>query len=214
MNETFDDLYEIDPATSILRQKRLLVLKGYDAEYIRTRYDRYPLLRKMNHDRADLLLSEWRRTFTIPLSAVLDFGCGNGSFLEDLEVPEKWGHDICQYPTHVPMTDDRFKQVDAVTFFDSLEHVKEAPEVIGKLNCRLVMISLPWCHYSSLGSDWFMAWKHRRYGEHLWHFDAVTLTVLMASHGFRLSFIGNPEDQIRTPDTIYPNILTATFVRK
>ncbi len=74
-------------------------------------------------------------------------------------------------------------------------------------------MSVPWCHYPTVW-EWFGAWKHRRPGEHLWHWSERTLPALFGVVGYRLVLHGCPEDAIRRPDDpTEPNVLTALFVR-
>ena len=108
----------------------------------------------------------------------------------------------------------RAEEWDVVTFFDSLEHVHQINEVIGGLRTKWVMISLPWCHARALGAAWFAGWKHRKPEEHKWHFDAIGLTRFMARHQYQCLFMGNPEDEIRTPGDELPNILTGVFEKR
>lgn len=107
---------------------------------------------------------------------------------------------------------------DVVTFYDSLEHVPDFMRILRMINARYVVISLPWCHANSLGATWFTGWKHRKPGEHLWHFDAAALCGVMGSLGWRAVTVGNPEDRIRKPAAPEigggaPNILTGIFER-
>ncbi len=110
---------------------------------------------------------------------------------------------------------------DIVTFYDSLEHVPDFMRVLRMINARHVVISLPWCHANTLGVEWFTGWKHRKPGEHLWHFDAASLCGVMGSLGWRAVTVGNPEDRIRKPAAPaigggyggVPNILTGIFER-
>ena len=104
------------------------------------------------------------------------------------------------------MTDECY---DVITFFDSLEHFEDI-EFVKDLKCRVVCISVPYCHNKS--DEWFENWKHRRPNEHLWHFDKDSLVKFMERMGFVLCSYSNLEDTIRkNPDQEEPNILTCIF---
>jgi hypothetical protein len=98
------------------------------------------------------------------------------------------------------------KHWPVLTFFDSLEHFDKLPE----FEAWGVIVSVPWYH-PALGAEWFYRWKHRRPGEHLWHFTPETLANAMAINGLRPVFIGSPEDAVRKNDGDWPNILTMVF---
>lgn len=94
-------------------------------------------------------------------------------------------------------------------FFDVLEHLENI-EIVKDLKCKYIFISLPWCHFLSV--DWFMNWKHRRFDEHLWHFNDRSLDKFMNRMGFtRITNTSNIEDLIRKTSSEYPNILTCVY---
>lgn len=216
----FNEQYIIDEATGAVRQRDLTVTQVYNPEYVSSRYNMYPREGHMSELRAIGVISLFRGVFGKKLGSVMDFGCGNGSFLRScvaMDGVEAYGYDISEYPitgVGVDRTRDIKMPVNCVTFFDSLEHLVSPDEVLDQLNCQFIFISLPWCHFADLGPDWFMSWKHRRPGEHLWHFSPCSISKLMHRHGFKLIQLGNREDEIRRSDSIYPNILTASFAKK
>jgi len=100
------------------------------------------------------------------------------------------------------------KEWDVVTFFDSLEHFVDLP----KIHAKFVVVSVPW--YDGMADEkWFAEWKHRRPGEHLWHFNSLSLSLVFQRMGMREVYCGNPEDEIRKGDGTRPNILTMVFAR-
>jgi SAM-dependent methyltransferase len=213
----FDRLYKFDEETGALRQKDLTVECVYDEEYVRSRYDSYSTTPDISYLRANLT-----EVFCpIEDGRVLDFGCGNGSYLYEMEMRgwECYGMDISGYPFDetdvVEIAPNPGIEVDVVTFFDSLEHLPRPQAVLANLNCRYVVISLPWLSSEGMGPHEFMKsfmkWKHRRYGEHLWHFTPASLAKMMENAGFGYVYHGNFEDRIRKGDGVHPNILTAIF---
>lgn len=211
------DGYILDGATGAIRQKALIPTIVYDANYV-SKYNKLPV-KAMSLLRWDVV-----KRALVPLdihrAEVLDFGCGNGAFVHEVQEhgAHAYGHDIADFPLpdSIPKLDVqtlRQQDFDLVTFFDSLEHTEDPLGTLKALNTTAVAISLPWCHAHTLGDEWFTRWKHRKPGEHLWHFDAASLCRLAELAGFRPMFIGNPEDSIRQPVEKLPNILTGVFYR-
>lgn len=60
-----------------------------------------------------------------------------------------------------------------------------------------------------------MRWKHRRPGEHLWHWSRDGLDFFMGRLGYRPLMHSNFEDEFRPyPEQSKPNILTAVYRAK
>jgi len=185
---------------------------SYSNEYIQERYDMYgELTTRMSYLRLGYVTGVIGR---VPVS-VLDVGFGNGSFLKLCAniLSDVNGYDISGYPipdrvTRVSSLGE--KSVEVATFFDSLEHFDNIDD-ISQLNCRYIVVSVPWCHY--LSDQWFQAWKHRRPDEHLHHFNPKSLQAFMLKHGYEQINYCSIEDVIRKPVDSLPNILTAAFRR-
>jgi hypothetical protein len=150
--------------------------------------------------------------------SILDIGYGNCSFLNSAKtiIPNCYGYDISDYPISEGITraENMFdKHYDVICFFDSLEHFDDI-NIIDKLDCDYIFISLPWCHYFS--DDWFLNWYHRKPNEHLWHFNKDSLIRFFEINGFENIYTGNFEDAIRQNNTIreYPNILSCIFKKR
>lgn len=148
-------------------------------------------------------------------NSILDIGYGNCSFLNSAKtiIPNCYGYDISDYPVdeNITRVNTIFeKHYDVICFFDSLEHFEDI-NIIDKLDCDYIFISLPWCHYFS--DDWFENWYHRRPNEHLWHFDKNALIQFFKDNNFESVYIGNVEDSIRknVNSKEYPNILSGIF---
>lgn len=148
-------------------------------------------------------------------NSILDVGYGNGAFLNAAKniIPKCSGFDISGFPLpHDIVVENSIyeKHFDVICFFDSLEHFDDI-NIIDKLKCEYVFISVPWCH--NLSDEWFLNWYHRRPNEHLWHFNDISLVNFFKENGFECVYKSNFEDTIRKNSTCngYPNILSAVF---
>lgn len=151
--------------------------------------------------------------------SLLDFGCGTGRFASAADDSwDAYGYDLVQ-PVNKDVTfvteAEAFRSAwDVVTFFDSLEHLADPATTIRRLGASVVMVSVPWCHRPQ-DAEWFMAWKHRRPGVHLWHWNHNTLNRLFARCGYRLLMMSSFEDAYRPhPEQPEPNILSAIFQKR
>jgi len=200
--------YEIDE-NGVIRQIRITVRK-YDTNYIDERYNSYgELTNYMGHLRFGYIVGSIGH---VPES-ILDVGYGNGSFLKTCSklVDKCYGNDISGYPIPVGCTfveDITKDKYEVVTFFDSLEHFENL-DFVSKLQCKYLVISLPWCHNKS--DSWFLQWKHRRENEHIYHFNEKSLTKFIEKFGYSLVNYCNIEDTIRSTELTDSNILTAIF---
>lgn len=205
--------YERDPISGAIVAKDRTVTMRYDHDYV-AKYEALP--------EEAMSRVRFRTLNALPFdpASICDIGCGTGAFLKYSwwRRPE-WdfaAFDVSGYPLpdYIERAEDwQTRPFDVLTFFDSLEHFPSL-DFIATIRARSVVVSLPWCHYDSLGDEWFAAWKHRKPGEHIWHFDHLTLPALFAHHGYGLVKLGNPEDEIRRGDGARPNILTAVFARR
>lgn len=183
----------------------------YSKEYVITRYvENDQLTQRMSYLRLGYI-----RGVVGDFKSILDVGIGNGAFLRAASefAETTGGSDVFENP-YLPSTSNRVTDItqdhwDVITFFDSLEHFQDL-SFVKDLQCKYMVISVPWCHYPE-NDKWFGEWKHRRPDEHLHHFDNLSLSNFMASCGFELMTYSNVEDTIRKTNCVLPNILTAVF---
>lgn len=212
MNKDFHDFYEILP-NEVIHQKTIINPKVYDEKYIET-YTAYN--DELSYLRYAFMMGVIDTQYMGKINQLLDVGYGNGSFLKVCKkvIPYCYGYDISGFP--LPEGVERVTKLtgmyDMVCFFDSLEHFDDI-EFIKDMHTKFIYISVPWCHFFNI--EWFMAWKHRKQDEHLWHFDARSLNIFMREMGYRQVITPcNVEDIIRKPvDLSYRNILTCIYER-
>jgi hypothetical protein len=198
--------YRIHNSTDALMSRDRTIHAQYDHAYV-ARYEKYP-----EQELSEIRAALFQRFFP-DADIVCDIGYGTGAFLRAVNDRSPWvhcwGYDVSPYPA------PSFVRVDpdwqrtrwpVLTFFDSLEHFDQLP----RFEADGAIVSVPWYH-PALGAEWFYNWKHRRPGEHLWHFTPETLANVMEINGLRPVFIGSPEDAVRKNDGDWPNILTMVF---
>jgi hypothetical protein len=184
----------------------------YDFNYVNIRYNTLGTKgQEMSYLRYGFITGVLQKE----INSILDFGYGNGSFLNVCKnkIERCYGTDIsgyeipqnCIFIESEKIFDYHF---DIICFFDSLEHLDDV-YFLDKLNCDYICISLPECHY--LSDEWFDKWKHKRENEHLWHFNRDSMKNFMQDQGYELITFSNIEDIIRTPIDNLTNILTGVF---
>jgi|688.fasta_scaffold76444_3 hypothetical protein len=194
----------------VIKQKNVNKIE-YNYEYSNKYNDHGEKANYLSYLRLGVLLGNINK---IP-NSILDIGYGNGAFLNASKniIKNCSGFDISGFPLPDDITIENSiyeKHFDVICFFDSLEHFDDI-NVIDKLKCDYVYISLPWCHYFS--DEWFLNWYHRKPNEHLWHFNSESLIRFFEENGYKNIYLGNVEDTIRKNSTSNenPNILSAIF---
>jgi len=206
----FKDLYEIN-SDGVIYQKDIKKLQTYDIGYIEERYDKYGIY---NDEMSFLRVGFMYGVIKDKIDKILDVGYGNGSFLKvcNLSIDNCYGNDVSGYPLpkNIKFVENILEdEYDVISFFDVLEHFEDI-EFVKDLKTKYVYLSVPWCHFFS--EEWFMGWKHRRFDEHLWHFNPVNLDNFMNRMGYELvSTHSNIEDSLRKPEFDYENILSCIY---
>lgn len=187
----------------------------YDQKYINLYYNSF---KQKTFEMSYLRLGYLLGSIKIFPQKILDYGYGNGAFLEICQSfgIESYGTDISGYPIpknchFIHKNEIEKNSFDVICFFDCLEHIEDI-EFIASLNTKYIYISLPWCHHSEFGDEWFKNWKHRKPNEHLHHFNDISLINFMKKNGYSVVIIGNPEDCIRKSN-LEKNILSGIFVK-
>lgn len=173
-------------AAGVAWQADLRVTAAYDASY----YDYYkaledtPVARKLNAGRCAMLARHAESS-----AAVLDFGAGCGTFVA---AARSWGYDAKGFDIN-PRTIEALRGVDCyaddvsafdvLTFWDSLEHLPEAGELLRKIRRgAVVLVAIPVIEDLTRIRDS----KHYKPGEHLMYFTTLGFTDWMAAYGFRI----------------------------
>lgn len=150
-----------------------------------------------------------------PISSLLDYGCGNGEFLKFAKrgIRNVYGFDISgiREIEDIEVVESPIA-ADVWTFWDVLEHIPEI-EFIEDAPCATICISLPNCVPHSI--EEFDSWHHRKPDEHLYHFNANSLTAFMQNMGWKRLAVSYHEDIIRRRETLNGNhnILSMAFTR-
>jgi len=201
--------YMIDHSTGALCSIDKSISAKYDHDYV-ARYENYPQA-ELSAIRAVIA-----SRFCDKMETVCDVGFGTGAFLSEIHdlIPSAgiYGFDVSPYapPPFVQIEPNWIdKEWSLLTFFDSLEHFQSI-SFIRSLQTKVVMVSVPWFH-PYFGEKWFNEWKHKRPGEHLWHFTPSRLAAAFANGGYKTRYIGSPEDYVRVGTGDCPNILTMVF---
>jgi hypothetical protein len=198
-------------SSGIIRQETLTVRQIYDIDYVISRYDSL-----LDHGRGLSLLRAGFILGTLGYTprTVLDIGYGNGDFLHVMQLlgSNCYGYDISKYPLPANIYPIDWKAVlnshwSLISFFDSLEHFSTL-DFLPILNTQTIVITAPWMP----DRKDFSNWKHRRPGEHIYHFMPQSLTTLMRNYGYVLIRMQSIEDMIRISEN-KPNTFTAIYRR-
>lgn len=200
------------------RQRDLTPQVTYDTAYLQQRYGDIPgRVQVLANARLHLLSAILYDRLQVTQTRILDVGCGTGAFHQIARHLgyDAWGQDPVN--TGLPwFVEDAslLPNVQVATYFDSLEHMVNPAASIRALNAEYVMISIPAC-WLPMDEDWFMQWRHRRPGEHLWHWEPSGLDKWMLLLRYRPIITGFPEDHFRpNADQRLPNIFTAIYRRE
>jgi hypothetical protein len=144
-------------------------------------------------------------------NCVLDIGIGSGEFIRKSKI-KTYGYDINPYGVEWLQERGLFvdpykeipEEIDGITLWDTLEHMKEPSTFLSALGQRTVIVSLP------IFSDLFKIRqsKHYKPGEHFYYYTAEGIRDLFRHNGFHLLEISDGETLAGRED-----ILTFVFKR-
>jgi hypothetical protein len=145
--------------------------------------DKTEIGRRLNQFRLALV-----HRYTGESDRVLDVGIGAGTFM-DLH-GNCLGFDINPYAVTLlrerglyfnPYCDDfEAANIAAVTFFDSLEHISDVGDILGRLRGQVVIVSLPIFR----DARHMQSSRHFKPDEHVWHFTRRQFEAFMLGTGF------------------------------
>jgi SAM-dependent methyltransferase len=152
----------------------------YDEDYFKKyqSYEGTDFCDELNRARVDMVKKYYQ-------GRVLDIGIGSGSFI--IAHGNCDGYDI--NPAGVNWLKERglylqpVKEVEAVTFWDSFEHIRDPNDVLQYVT-DWVFMSIPLFD----GCNHVLKSKHYRKDEHYWYFTINGLVTYMKLHGF--GFVG------------------------
>lgn len=212
-----NNMYKRFP-NGIIKQQDNKITMDYGNEYILNNYCS-PIPKETLTKMAGLRLGYLLGSIGKDIGSILDFGYGGGDFLDTCVEKglDSYGIDVPGVSLPKGCKEGSLDNYyDAICFFDSLEHMQDI-DFVKNLKCTYICIAVPWCHFCSkeeLGEEWFSQWKHRKYGEHLWHFDDISLENFLNECGFEVINKSNIEDTIRKNSGSFENILTVIARRK
>lgn len=130
---------------------------------------------------------------------VLDIGIGCGTFIKQRR--NCLGYDICKKAVRLlkklkvfysPYNEDFEKKgIEAITFFDSLEHIRNPERILNKIKGQFVFISIP----IFKDVDHLFKSKHLKKNEHRYYFTDYSIVQYMKYYGF--SLIEFADDEIK-----------------
>jgi hypothetical protein len=208
MTHLIDDLHLCERC-SLLSSDIWPDLSIYDRSY-EIKYDRYERTstgKKIQALRVECVLRHvFANAWTKPVR-LLDFGCGVGSFLKALPYDEEMkssGFDINPYTQYCDVS-VLFGHYDVVTFWDSLEHLRDPKKIIHGLSPKYLFVCTPSTddyseraiyrsrnkhaidnrHYLYGYVD-IRAWRHYMPVEHCHYFNEKSLCELIKLCGYEI----------------------------
>lgn len=131
---------------------------------------------------------------------ILDFGCGCGQFIEYRG--NAVGFDICpraienlrEKGTYLDFwnggMDDA--EIEGITMFDVLEHLRDPSLVLSQIKCRWLIISVPIFE----NKEKALASRHFKPREHFWYFSHKAIFSLLDENGFEMVDVRDDETRI------------------
>lgn len=173
---------------------------SYEADYWEkyVQYDSTKMGEALTRFRYKFVQKFWR-------GETVDIGIGAGRFVQESGGK---GFDVNKSAVKWLKNNDLFvdpykQKVDAITCWDSLEHIPEPVKLLDQVN-KWVFMAIPVFE----DANKVHKSKHFRPGEHIWYFSERGLIKWMAQHGFRLVGHSDEETKLGRED-----IMTYAFCR-
>lgn len=135
---------------------------------------------------------------------VLDFGCGCGQFIEYRG--NSLGFDICPKAISELRKKGNYldfwnggmngANIDGITMFDVLEHIRNPELALSQIKCRWLIISIPVFESKKAA----LKSKHFKPKEHFWYFSHKSIVSLLNENGFELIECRDDETRIGRPE--------------
>lgn len=121
-----------------------------------------------------------------PTAVLLDVGIGSGAFVEARNAQQSgitFGYDVNPCGVAWLLERDLYRDplagpVQAMTFWDSLEHIHDPEQILANAGTAFITIPI------FTGPDHVLRSKHFRRDEHIWYFTRAGLIGWMAALGF------------------------------
>lgn len=141
---------------------------------------------------------------------LLDFGCGSGIFVDYCiqNGVEAVGYDVNPYSQYSDII-NLLNGHKIVTFWDSLEHVRDPYKLVERLNAVTVLVSAPSTDDCKTN---LYDWHHYYPREHVHYFNEKSLKKLLTQLGYKIKVVSYEESRYRQSGG-YKNILTIGGVR-
>jgi hypothetical protein len=153
-------------------------------------YDATKMGEQLTKARVDFVNKFWK-------GKVVDIGIGAGRFVQE---SEGFGFDVnpsaIKWLKNNDLWLDPYKEsVDAITCWDSLEHIVDPVKLIDQVK-KWVFVSIP----IFASGESALKSKHYRPGEHIWYFTERGLIHWMHRHGFTIKGHSDVETKLGRED--------------
>jgi len=209
---TFDKMNMLDikicKKCDLIHQEVPLSLEEYNNFYSIDYHGEYqeqigciPYKKRYEHDRkiAKLRLGEYNRYLSLN-SKILDVGCGNGAFVDELRsrgFSNSYGSDLScesnQKTTFIGSLESinfPTEHFDVITIHDALEHIPDLNSFMKELNRLVKLNGMAIIDFPDFFSD--EGRHHWRPIQHLWYFNKDQIISYMERFGFYTQDIKKP----------------------
>ena len=155
-------------------------------------------------------LNDYRLALVQDSEYILDFGCGVGEFVMTAQQAGKRCLGVepnlyARMSAKIGLSSrlDGFRNFDAITLFDVLEHLEDSQKLISDLKPRLspfgsIVIVTPNVDAVKFGDEEALCnWKHFKPREHLWNFSFDSLDRMARKVGMKITSRDYKESSIR-----------------